>query len=116
MKIEVGTEVYIGVRGRGGHGAYIEVTKINRKSIKGIERQGSYRPGTQWTISAPCEIAINTYDGSRVDTTKGLITGLRRQHWGVLGERGEVELRSIADHTGLKSVDGTVIIEFPKFN
>lgn len=116
MKIEVGTEIYIGVSGRGGHGAYIEVTKINRKSIKGVERQGSYRPGTQWVIRAPCEIAINTYDGSRVDAQRGLLTGLRRQHWGVLGEHGEVELRSVMDHTGLKTLDGQVIIGIPNLD
>ncbi len=110
MQITIGTEVYIGVSGRGGHGAYIEVTKINRKSIKGVERKGSYRPGTQWTIAtgtvAPTQIAINTYDGSRVDPEKGLITGLRRQHWGLLREYGEVEIQTVQDYHSLMAMMG----------
>lgn len=80
-QIAIGDEVYIGAPGRGyGHGAYITVEKINRRSIKGTERQGSYKPGTKWSITAPCEIALVGQDEK----------GLRTMSWGTLDNNGTV--------------------------
>lgn len=33
------------------HGATMLVTKVNPKTFKAIEIKGSYRPGTNWTVS-----------------------------------------------------------------
>ena len=50
-ELRVGDEIRVpNVRGRGGHGAYITIEKLNKKSVKGTERKGSYTPGTQWTV------------------------------------------------------------------
>lgn len=50
-QIKVGDEIYVGdVKGYGGHGAYITVTRINRRSIDGVERKGSYNQGRSWRI------------------------------------------------------------------
>jgi hypothetical protein len=39
-------------RGRGGHYCVIAtVTKVNNKTIKAVEAEGSYSPGTNWSIS-----------------------------------------------------------------
>jgi hypothetical protein len=37
-------------RGYGHHSALIRITKMNRKSFKGIELPRSYSPGTKWTV------------------------------------------------------------------
>jgi hypothetical protein len=88
MKIQVGTEIYVGCSGRGGHGAYIVVEKVNRKSVVGTEREGSYRPGTPWRVSHDSELALIDHTGS--DVNRGIETGLMRMHWGRLGESGEL--------------------------
>jgi hypothetical protein len=39
-------------RGRGGHyHVYATVTKVNPKTVKAIEANRSYSPGTRWTVS-----------------------------------------------------------------
>lgn len=62
MKIEdvkIGSELFVYVRrGRGGHGAYITVTKINRKSFVGVETDRSYSPKTPWKIHKEAKFAI----------------------------------------------------------
>jgi len=38
--------------GRGGHyNVTATVTKVNRKTVKAIERERSYRPGTRWCVA-----------------------------------------------------------------
>jgi hypothetical protein len=37
-------------RSHGGHSPYIEITKINRKSFKGVEQATSYQAGMKWTV------------------------------------------------------------------
>src|SRR4051794_16087526 len=38
-------------RGRGGHySVTVKVTKVNRKTFKGVEVPRSYKPGTEWTV------------------------------------------------------------------
>lgn len=91
IQLKVGDEIYTGhVRGRGGHGAFVIIEKINAKSIVGKERERSYHPGTKWKIGVGSRIAKVTYDGSRIDAEKGLITGLRRDHWGELEDNGKL--------------------------
>lgn len=49
--VEVGSMIFVPcVRGRGGHGAHILVTKVNKKTFKGIECKRSYIPGMHWTV------------------------------------------------------------------
>lgn len=39
-------------RGRGGHyRVFATVTKVNPKTVKAIEANRSYSPGTRWTVS-----------------------------------------------------------------
>ncbi len=39
-------------RGRGGHvRVFAVVTKVNRKTFKATEWNGSYAPGTSWTVN-----------------------------------------------------------------
>ena len=57
-KISVGSEVFVPVKGRGGHGAWVEVTTLNRKTFKGIERDGSYKPGTAWSVHVGACFAV----------------------------------------------------------
>lgn len=91
--LEIDDKVFIGgVRGRGGHGAYMVVTKVNKKSVEAVEVKGSYKPGTPWKLYRGTELAFTTYDGSRVDPERGLITGLMVQKWRYLGEAGELKL------------------------
>lgn len=95
-QLKIGDEIYTGhVSGRGGHGAYVIVEKINRKSIKGTERTRSYSPGIKWTIGYGSEIAIVSYDGQRIDENGKLITGLMKTDWVYLGERGQTSKFSI---------------------
>jgi hypothetical protein len=57
--IKVGdTLVYRPYSGYGGHNAYIRVTKVNRKTFKGVEREGSYHSGTEWTIHKESTFAL----------------------------------------------------------
>ena len=58
FKISVGTEVFVPCRNRGGHGAWVEVTKVNKMSFKGIERKGSYTPGTNWSVHKNAVFAV----------------------------------------------------------
>lgn len=82
MPIRVGDEVFIGdVRGRGGHGAYIIVNKVNQRSIKGIERERSYKPGTQWSIGAGATLALVGKSDA----------GLMTLSWGELGDSGAIK-------------------------
>ena len=81
-QLENNHEVFIGgISGRGGHGASIIVTKINRRSIKGIERERSYKPGTVWTIQADTEIAVVGKDAE----------GRMTNRWGMLGDYGRID-------------------------
>ena len=56
--ITVGMEIFVPCRNRGGHGAWVEVTKVNKKSFKAVERKGSYTPGTQWSVHKDATYAI----------------------------------------------------------
>lgn len=80
-KLEPGDEVFIGsVKGRGGHGAYIVIDKMNKKSIMGTERERSYTPGTKWRIGPGIEIAlVGTSEDGRMTTA-----------WGVLNHKQEI--------------------------
>lgn len=50
-EIEVGSVIFVGpFRNRGNHGAFILITKINKKSFKGVEVLQSYSPKTIWTV------------------------------------------------------------------
>lgn len=90
--LKVGDELFIGgVRGRGGHGAYIVIEKINAKSMKGTEKKGSYSPGTRWTIGTNSESALITFDGSRVNEKGELLTGLMNMRWGRTRANGQFE-------------------------
>jgi len=70
--VGVGSMIFVPcVRGRGGHGAHILVTKVNKATFKGIECQRSYVPGMLWTVHK-----------KSVFTTLGLNEkGLRVQKW-----------------------------------
>jgi hypothetical protein len=63
--VNVGDELFVPCRGRGGHGAHVIVTKVNNKSFKATERDMSYRPGILWTVSKGACFAIFKKDGSR---------------------------------------------------
>jgi hypothetical protein len=56
--ITVGTEVFVPCRNRGGHGAWVEVTKVNKMSFKGVEEKGSYTPGTNWSVHKDSVFAV----------------------------------------------------------
>ena len=57
--IEIGSEIFIpNIRGRGNHGAWVIVEKLNKKSFKGTERAGSYTPGTKWRVHVESCFAI----------------------------------------------------------
>jgi hypothetical protein len=59
LEIKVGTEIFLpSLRGRGGHGAYIVVDKINRRSFVGTEGKGSYKAGMEWKIHVDCVYAV----------------------------------------------------------
>lgn len=58
FEITLGMEIFVPCRNRGGHGAWVEVTKINKKSFKAVERQGSYKPGINWTVHKDAVYAI----------------------------------------------------------
>ncbi len=58
FEINVGMEIFVPCRGRGGHGAWIDVTKVNKKTFKGVEQKGSYIQGTQWTVHKDATYAI----------------------------------------------------------
>lgn len=58
FEIQVGSELFVPCRGRGGHGAWMTVTKVNRATVKAIEDKGSYTPGTPWTVHKNSEFAI----------------------------------------------------------
>jgi hypothetical protein len=58
FEISVGTEVFVPCRNRGGHGAWVEVTKVNKMSFKGIEQNGSYTPGTNWSVHKNAVFAV----------------------------------------------------------
>ena len=57
-------------RGRGNHlRVFALVTKVNRKTFKAIEQQGSYSPGTKWTVNI--EYSLEDGNGGIViDLTK----------------------------------------------
>lgn len=57
-KIEVGQEVFIPCKGRGGHGAWAFITKVKRKTFEAEERKGSYIPGTKWSVHMNATFAI----------------------------------------------------------
>jgi hypothetical protein len=58
LEIKIGSEVFVPCRNRGGHGAWVEVTKINKMSFKGIECKGSYTPGTEWSVHKNATFAV----------------------------------------------------------
>jgi hypothetical protein len=60
FEISTGMEIFVPCRGRGGHGAYVEVTKLNKVTFNAIERKGSYTPGTTWKIHKDATYAIVT--------------------------------------------------------
>jgi len=57
-EIKVGSEVFVSCRGRGGHGAWIEVTKVNKMSFKGVEMERSYKPGIKWSVHKNSTFAV----------------------------------------------------------
>ncbi len=59
LEIKIGTEIFLpSLRGRGGHGAYIIVEKLNRRSFAGTEGIGSYKAGMKWKIHVDCVYAV----------------------------------------------------------
>lgn len=58
MQVMVGMEVFVPCRNRGGHGAWVEVVKINKKTFKAVEKKGSYIPNTKWTVHKDSTFAI----------------------------------------------------------
>ena len=61
--LQIGDIVHFAcVRGYGGHGATCEVVKINRKSIKAVEVQGSYRKDQAWTFGCGTKLRRVTYN------------------------------------------------------
>ena len=82
-EITIGSQIHLGiVKGRGGHGATIEITKVNKKTYKGIEVQGSYTPGTIWTVHKESQF----YTAGRDETGKHY-----RQKWHNLHQKKKVE-------------------------
>lgn len=63
------------------HGACIKIIKINRKTVKGIERQGSYRPGQDWSLGIGTWLDRQTYQ-----EIKPFVVS----EWFVLGDNGEM--------------------------
>ena len=55
---KVGDKIYIWCRGRGGHGAYITITKLNKKTMSGVEEDKSYCPGMKWNINKKAVFAF----------------------------------------------------------
>lgn len=49
-EVKVGHVLHIPWVSRYQHGATIVVTKVNRKSFKGIELHRSYQPSTLWSV------------------------------------------------------------------
>jgi len=47
------------------HGASIKITKINKKTIKGIEIEGSYQPNTLWSIAKDANMYIDNMHNSQ---------------------------------------------------
>lgn len=58
FEITVGMEIFVPCRNRGGHGAWVEVSKVNKVSFKAIECKGSYTPHTKWTVHKDAVYAI----------------------------------------------------------
>ena len=58
FNLSVGDEIFVSCKGRGGHGAWIEIEKINRKTFECVEREGSYNPGTKWKVHVGSTFAI----------------------------------------------------------
>ena len=56
--ITVGTELFVFCKGRGGHGAWMNVTKVNKKSFDAVETPQSYKPGMEWRISKGAKFAV----------------------------------------------------------
>ena len=56
--VAVGTELFVFCKGRGGHGAWMRVTKLNRKSFDAVETDQSYRPGQEWRVSHNAKFAV----------------------------------------------------------
>lgn len=82
-QLEIGDLVYIPMGWR-THSATIKVEAINRRSIKGVEVSGSYRPHTQWTCWVRDDsrrLARRTYN-----ETAPFVT----EEWFTLGENGEM--------------------------
>jgi hypothetical protein len=46
-------------RGYGHHSAGIRITKMNRKTFKGIEIPHSYRPGVNWSVGINSALQIS---------------------------------------------------------
>lgn len=67
--LKIGSEIFIpNVRGRGGHGAFVLITKFNRKTFEAIERERSYNPGTEWRVHVNSTFSIVGYKNDlRVD-------------------------------------------------
>lgn len=88
-QLEVGDEVFFLScnDGRGSHGAYCIVTKINRRSIKCTERERSYRAGKLWSLGVGLEVASVSYGGK---TLNGANNGLRTS-WGLLSDNGVIQ-------------------------
>lgn len=59
-KVKVGDVIEIPWVKSYQHGAYIQITKVNKKSWHGVERKGSYGCGREWVIS-------KDYPGLRMD-------------------------------------------------
>lgn len=82
MNVKVGDLIYIPcVWAYSGHGATVEVQKVNRRTLVCLEREGSYRPGMGWNLRAGREYFLTTYS-----TTAPYVTTERF----ILGDHGEM--------------------------
>lgn len=60
MLPKIGDEVKFFPRsGYGGHLAYIQVDKVNRRTFSGVERKGSYNQGKRWNVHIDSAYAVN---------------------------------------------------------
>lgn len=56
--VSVGDVIFVGpFRNRGNHGAFVKITKVNKKTLKGVELKQSYSEGTNWSIHKESEYA-----------------------------------------------------------
>ena len=62
LKVNDNVQFTCNGRGRGGHySVFGVVTKVNRKTIRVVERKGSYRPGQIWQVAVNPEYPVYRY-------------------------------------------------------